>query len=80
MRKVIEYEVTPADGKIETGTALAKEAYKSILKEKDFRVDEMRIKVCDVYSSINLQQNLNGNNINNTVINFGQNLGQRQVS
>lgn len=67
MRKVLEYSVTPPDGKIESGTKLAKGVIQSVVNEKLHDIDELVIKVEDVYSSVKIQKSFNGIG-NNTLV------------
>ena len=67
MRKVLEYNVTPPDGKIESGTKLVKGVIQSVANEKLHDIDELVIKVEDVYSSVKIQKSFNGIG-NNTLV------------
>ncbi len=67
MRKVLEYNVTPPDGTIKTGNELVKGVFKSIANEKDFKIDELVVKVNDVYSVVNLKGSFNNIGSNNVI-------------
>ena len=67
MRKVLEYNVTPPDGTIKTGNELVKGVFKSIAGEKDFKVDELVVKVNDVYSAVKLKGSFNNIGTNNVI-------------